>query len=218
MAGRPSLLTDQVQTQICDALRAGNYDYIAAEAFGVDRQTFMRWKRLGSDEAQCIPEGDPKHDGEPCSDGPHPPGECPHLSRYRDFRKAVDRAEKEHEVKAVAEITLQGKRDADAHWKILRSRYPDRWNPATRTEITGAGGQPIEIMVSAQERLRAKVNELHARATITALPSGKSDDAAALDGQEEPDGRAEARDRKPEHDARAPRARPRTHSQGPRVA
>ena len=50
MAGRPSLLTPETHKAIVAAIRAGAYDWIAAQANGVDRQTFLNWMRRGERE------------------------------------------------------------------------------------------------------------------------------------------------------------------------
>src|SRR5450759_4548587 len=46
--GRPSLLTPERCAGIVAAVRAGAFDWIAAEANGVDRETFKLWMRLGT--------------------------------------------------------------------------------------------------------------------------------------------------------------------------
>jgi hypothetical protein len=46
--GRPSLLTPESHKAIVAAIRAGAYDWIAAEANGIDRETFKLWMRTGT--------------------------------------------------------------------------------------------------------------------------------------------------------------------------
>jgi hypothetical protein len=167
--GRASLLTDETQTNICNALRAGNFREIAAGAFGVAPSTLYRWLDLGKPDRPCVtPEESAKQrDAGPCAEAaagrPHPPGTCPDLSRHRDFRQAVERAEHEHEVRAVTEITQAGKRDADAHWKILRAKYPERWNVPQRTEIAGPGGGAI-VLTTPREEMLARIEQVRRRA------------------------------------------------------
>lgn len=50
MAGRPTLLTPETHKAIVAAIRAGAYDWIAAQANGVDKQTFCTWMRRGERE------------------------------------------------------------------------------------------------------------------------------------------------------------------------
>jgi hypothetical protein len=44
---RPTLLTPERHKAIVAAIRAGAFDWIAAEANGIDRQTFKLWMRKG---------------------------------------------------------------------------------------------------------------------------------------------------------------------------
>lgn len=50
MAGRPSLLTPERHKAIVAAIRAGAYNWVAAEANGIDRETFRLWMRRGENE------------------------------------------------------------------------------------------------------------------------------------------------------------------------
>lgn len=45
--GRPTLLTRETHKSIVAAVRAGAFDWIAAEANGIDRDTFRLWMRTG---------------------------------------------------------------------------------------------------------------------------------------------------------------------------
>jgi hypothetical protein len=47
---RPTLLTPECHRAIVAAIRAGAFDWIAAEANGVDRETFKLWIRKGTRE------------------------------------------------------------------------------------------------------------------------------------------------------------------------
>jgi hypothetical protein len=46
--GRPNLLTPERRAGIVAAIRAGAFDWIAAEANGIDRETFKLWMRTGT--------------------------------------------------------------------------------------------------------------------------------------------------------------------------
>lgn len=52
MAGRPPKLTAEIQTQITQLIRAGAYDWVAAESAGIGRSTFYRWMATGEDGAE----------------------------------------------------------------------------------------------------------------------------------------------------------------------
>ena len=45
---RPTLLTPERHKAIVAAIRAGAFDWIAAEANGIDRETFKLWMRTGA--------------------------------------------------------------------------------------------------------------------------------------------------------------------------
>jgi len=47
MAGRKTKLTSELQTTICGYIRAGAYDWVAAQACGIHPRTFWRWLRAG---------------------------------------------------------------------------------------------------------------------------------------------------------------------------
>ena len=47
MAGRRTLLTPEMSAKICAAIRAGAFDWVAAEAYGIGRRTFYDWIARG---------------------------------------------------------------------------------------------------------------------------------------------------------------------------
>ena len=47
MAGRRSKLTPEVQQQVVSFIRAGAFDWVAAEAAGIGKSTFYRWLDRG---------------------------------------------------------------------------------------------------------------------------------------------------------------------------
>lgn len=76
---------------------------------------------------------------------PHASGECPELALYRDFRESVERARNRGEVNLAATIANAGRKDWRAAHAILRARHPERWNVATRHELSGPDGGPVEL-------------------------------------------------------------------------
>lgn len=53
-AGRPTKLTAEVRQLIVAAIRAGAWDYIAAEAAGIDDSQFYRWMVRGKEQPKSI--------------------------------------------------------------------------------------------------------------------------------------------------------------------
>lgn len=54
MAGRNTKLTPEVTRIICDAIRNGAFDYVAAQAAGISRVTFINWMNAAQE-----PDADP---------------------------------------------------------------------------------------------------------------------------------------------------------------
>lgn len=74
--------------------------------------------------------------------------------RFRDFRNAIQEAE----AKAEAAVVAQWRKHMPENWQACRDflgrRYPDRWGPKERQEISGPGGgalQVIETIVTRRE-------------------------------------------------------------------
>ena len=112
---RPTKLTPQVQEKVVQALRGGNFRYVAALWAGIDRSQFKRWMVRGKR-------------------GP---------KLYRAFRAAVIEAEKGAELRAVALVIKAAGADAKhAEWWLER-KFPSRWDRKDRHEFTGKDGGPI---------------------------------------------------------------------------
>lgn len=98
--GRPTKLTPEVQEQICQAVRAGNYLDIAASLVGINRRTLHDWLRRGARAKSGI---------------------------YRDFSHAVEKALAQAEARDVLRIDKAGEKNWQAiAWKLER-RFPKRW-------------------------------------------------------------------------------------------
>jgi transposase len=131
--GRPSKLTEDVQTKIIRAIQSGNWLETAASYAGVDASTVRRWMAKGEAEDSEEP--------------------------YRSFCAAVKQARAEAEIRAVALIqkaAQDGTWQASA-WYLERS-HPDRWG-RKRLEITGADSQPVRVEVDV-DSLDAKLKAL----------------------------------------------------------
>jgi transposase len=134
--GRPSKLTDDVQTKILQAIQAGNWLETASAYAGVDASTVRRWMAKGESEDSEEP--------------------------YRAFCALIKQARAQAEIRAVALIqkaAQDGTWQASA-WYLERS-HPDRWG-RKRLEITGADSQPVRVEVdvdSLESKLKALLDK-----------------------------------------------------------
>ena len=116
--GRKTKLTPELQVEICDVLRAGNYIDAACAYVGIHEATYHEWVKRGEQ-------------GEPL---------------YADFREAVTKARSESELRNVQNINRaasSGQWQASA-WFLERS-HPRKWGRMQKLELTGAEGGPIEV-------------------------------------------------------------------------
>lgn len=118
MAGRPTKLTPEVQRRIVDAISAGNYYEAAARYAGVHPESIINWMHRGSTAKAGI---------------------------YFEFFEAVTRAEAEAEVRIVAQWQQQVPQDWRAARDFLARRYPQRWGPTDKHELSGPGGSPVQV-------------------------------------------------------------------------
>jgi hypothetical protein len=117
--GRPTKLTAEKQRQIVKLLEAGNYREVVCRPCGIGTSTLYTWLERGAIKESGI---------------------------YRDFRVAVERAEAEAEVEAVAILRsaiVEG--DWRATLGFLERKFPTRWRRQQATELTGADGGPIVV-------------------------------------------------------------------------
>jgi hypothetical protein len=188
---RPTDLTPELGDQIARFVRAGNWPVTAAGAAGVPERTFFRWMARGRAAEEIDEEG-----------GVVPETEVP----FWQFRQQVKRAESESEVIAVGQLMKDMPRAPTAVVAWLERRFGKRWSRMERqeVEIAGAGGRPLEVMLNAQERLRAKLQELATRGDIVGLPKPGADDADRLGNVSEGDDavRTESPSRQPQAERR----------------
>jgi hypothetical protein len=137
--GRPTKLTPELQERICLAIRAGNYIEVAASFAGIHKDTFYRWLKRGARASRGI---------------------------YREFSDAVEKALADSEAGDVARIS---KAAEQGHWQAaawrLERKHPQRWGRRDRvqTEISGPGGGPIGVNISAREELAGLIARLAQR-------------------------------------------------------
>lgn len=98
---RRSKLTPERQDRIVALIRSGNFDYIAAEASGINRATFYTWMAKGEAAQQGM---------------------------YRNFHDAVKEAQALAEVDKIGIISSAAN---DGTWQAaawyLERKHPDRW-------------------------------------------------------------------------------------------
>jgi hypothetical protein len=121
-SGRRSKLTQDLQQRICAFIRAGAYDYVAAEAAGISRHTFFEWIRRG--------EGND--------------AERPATPLYAQFANAIRLAKAE--ARETAEVTIK---KIDPKWWLARMHrgQPDApgWMP---TNAKQESTQPPSFVIT----------------------------------------------------------------------
>jgi transposase len=116
--GRPSSLTPEVQRKICEAVAAGNYYQAAAAYGGITYSCLLKWMQHGRKARR---------------------------GKFFQFFRAVKKAEAEAEVRMVAQWQKQIPDNWPAARDFLARRFPKRWGPKDRHEVTGANGKAILI-------------------------------------------------------------------------
>ena len=122
---------------IVERVRAGSYPEVAAVSTGLHPSTFYRWRQMGEDRWE---------DGR----------KVPARREYRDFREALDRAEAEAEMLAVAHVQKAMTDDWRAAITYLERRAPQRWRK--RETVYGAGPADDDPAIPAR-RVRLEVDE-----------------------------------------------------------
>jgi transposase len=134
--GRPSKLTDELEQQLCNALRAGNYLDVAARYAGVSRSSVHRWLAQAAEDA-----ADP---------------------RLKPFAAAVSKAEADAEIHAVGVVRKainQG--DTRAAFGYLERRHPERWSRRDQSAPAAAQSRQAAGDLDANDpRTRRLLSEL----------------------------------------------------------
>lgn len=98
--GRPTKLTPELQTTICQFIREGNYISTACEAVGIWPTTYNDWLKRGETDTEGI---------------------------YNDFYYCVKKAEAEAEAQLVREARAHSKRNVVAPLALLDRRFRKHW-------------------------------------------------------------------------------------------
>jgi transposase-like protein len=118
MPGRKTKLTPETQAQIVARIRDGAYDYIAAQAGGIDPDTFYNWLQWG------------EHGREP----------------YRTFREMVRQARAE--ARATAEIAVRQDNPLQWLKHTARDKPNEPgWSDLARHVIGSEDGGPLQLVI-----------------------------------------------------------------------
>ncbi len=116
--GRPSKLTSDRQKRLLDAIRAGAFYEPACAYAGISYQTCRNWMARG------------KEDG---------------AGEYFEFLESVKAVEAELELELAGAWSEAAKTDWRASMEFLSRRFPDRWSPTRKTEISGSETEPCTV-------------------------------------------------------------------------
>ena len=119
--GRPTKLTQDIQTTVCESLERGNYLETAAALSGITTATVRNWVRKGTDILKSIEAGD-KITAEELS--------------LADFTLAIQKAQAVGEARhlgTIDEAAQLGNWNAAA-W-MLERKTPERWGRREQIEV-----------------------------------------------------------------------------------
>jgi len=151
--GRHTLLTDELQQKIVSFIRAGAWDWVVAEANGVDRFTFWEWIRRGEGE-------DPDRS---------------QTERYAQFAQAVREARAQ--ARTVAEVKVHDTEPV----KYLMSG-PGRDRPGGAPGWTNGDGQAERRMAEAISASPAATLALNTILDAAFPQDNRTDEAAGAGG------------------------------------
>ena len=131
--GRPTKLTADVQAEICESIRAGNYIEPSAIRAGVTKESLYNWLRRAGRELE--------------KSNTNKKYRIPAKERkYIEFFHAVKQAEAEAEARDLEVIRRAGQLgqwQASA-WRLERKHY-DRWGRRQAIEHSGPQGKPVRV-------------------------------------------------------------------------
>lgn len=147
-AGRPTKLTPELQSEIVQAIKAGNYMETAAAYAGLAKSTFLDWMRRGRRERERL---QANARAKPMKT------EAPYLA----FSDAITKALATAEVDAVTRITDQGKQNWQAlAWRLERM-MPEKYGRREHVDLNHGGAvanvntQPVDLSKLTDEELMA---------------------------------------------------------------
>jgi transposase len=105
--GRPPKITQQIQDDICKAIRGGSFMETAAAYGGISKDTLYAWMRHGA-----------RGEG----------------AEYVKFSDAIKKALAESEVQGIAQIRAHGKESWQAVAWYLERRFKERWGRSIKID------------------------------------------------------------------------------------
>jgi hypothetical protein len=117
--GRPVGLTPHIQQIICDAIAAGNYQKVAAQAADISEDTLMKWRARG------------RRGVEP----------------YATLEKAIEQADRDCEMTLVSKVMGATDKDWRAAAMMLERKYPERWS-RVREQTAGADAVAVAFAIN----------------------------------------------------------------------
>lgn len=118
MKGRPTLLDNEMQSQIVAAIQRGAYIETAAALAGIHKSTFYDWLKIGRETLKACAEA---HEDQQ-------PAITPHQAACANLADAIEKAMAQSEVrdiKAIDDAAQAGQWQAAA-WKLERKHH-QRW-------------------------------------------------------------------------------------------
>lgn len=134
-AGRPTILTPELQDKILEAVRAGAYVETAVKAAGVSKQTFYNWLKRGNREKKRLAKNTRARMRK---------REAP----YVEFVDAIQKTFAEAELRDLVLIGIAAKTQWQAAAWRLERKFPQRYARRERHEISGPRGKPIPIVTA----------------------------------------------------------------------
>lgn len=134
--GRKLLLNNKIIASFCEALSIGASQKLAAQYAGVSEAAVINWLNQGREWAEIAESG----------------GEVPPEKKI--FVKLLSETEQANAEAGITWLQVVDKAaqiDPAWAWRMLKVRYPDGFVEIDRTEITGKGGDPLEIVVEYAE-------------------------------------------------------------------
>lgn len=137
--GRPpgNTKSDKVVALILDSIRQGVPIKHASETFGVSENTFHAWRSEGAAARELLAKGEKLTKRQQWCVG---------------FLKQLDSARSDFVDKGVKIIQKAAKKDWKAASWLLTRRDPDNFREKQEIEHTGAGGGPIGVTFSPEDR------------------------------------------------------------------